>query len=83
VSDLTAVEVAADLKLSRWTVLDYLRRGILPGYQAVAGGPWRVQPEALAEWKRTRSQTSHISDPYRIEPRTSRSEAAHNRKASR
>lgn len=83
-SDLTVRDIADDLKASVWTVQKYLRDRVIPGgYQPVAGGEWRVPEEDYREWKRTRQQAAVISDPYRIEPRSARSVAARNRKASR
>lgn len=78
--DLTPTEVAEELRLSRWTVLGYLRMGTLPGYQVTPNGPWRIPPELLAEWKQKRSSAPRVSDPNRIEPRSPRSQAARNRK---
>lgn len=79
--DLTPLDVAEDLQISRWTVLGYLRSGALPGYRTTPGGPWRVQPDELARWKRERTAASRPTDPNRIEPRSAHSRGARARRA--
>ena len=77
-STLTAKEVAADLQLSEYTVLEYLRRGVIPAFQAVPGSPWRINADEYEDWKR---QPRTPTDPNRIEPRSARSRAAMGRSA--
>jgi len=81
-TDLTPHDVAADTQLSYWTVMEYLRSGDLVGYRTSPGGPWRIQPQALADWKRRRTEAPHVADPYRIELRSARSEARYRRSGS-
>ena len=63
---MTPDEVAADLRVSRDTVLRKLRAGEIPGFRV--GRAWRVDAEVYAEWKHRPAQ----SDPNRIAPRSAR-----------
>lgn len=79
---MTPDEVAQDLQLSRYTVLQHLRSGhILGGFQVVPGGPWRVDVATYAAWRAERARPS--DDPERIDPRSPRSRAAHDRRPRR
>lgn len=79
--DLTPKDVAENLQLSVWTVLGYFRNGTLPGYQTAPRGEWRIEPDAYAQWKKDRRDAARVvADPNRIEPRSTRSRAALNRK---
>lgn len=80
-ADLTPKDVAANLQLSVWTVLGYFRNGTLPGYQTAPRGEWRIEPDAFRQWKKDRRDVARtVTDPNRIEPRSTRSRAAMNRK---
>lgn len=75
---MTAAEVASELRLARSTVTGYLRTGeIRGGYQTVPGGRWLVDEDAFRAWQVARRAAV---DPHRIEPRSSRSKAAQNRR---
>ncbi|BDZ40784.1 hypothetical protein GCM10025865_00830 [Paraoerskovia sediminicola] len=75
---LTPADVAADLGLSTYTVSAHLRSGAIGGgFQVVPLGPWHIDAAEYAAWKARRIATP--SDPERIEPRTTRSTAAHTR----
>ena len=77
---LTPQDVADDLQIANVeAVARMLRRGELPGFKV--GRRWRVDPEELAEWKRSRAPRP--ADPTRIAPRSSRSQAAIDRHARR
>lgn len=73
-STLTPADVAADLQVSVYTAVEYMRSGTIPAaFQVVERGPWRIDADAYAAWKA--SKATSPADPYRIEPRSSRSEA--------
>lgn len=79
-ASLTPADIAADLKVSRSTALDYIRDGRIPGcFRVVENGPWRVDAEVYAAW---RAERMAELDPHRIEPRSSRSKAAQSRKTA-
>ena len=85
-SALTPADVAADLHMSVDTVLIHLRAGRIPGFQLVPRGPWRTDPEAYADWRRSLGNRGVVDgprpeDPDRIEPRSARSEARMKRSA--
>ncbi len=70
---LTPSDVAADLQLpSEESAIKLLRQGVIPGFKV--GRYWRVDPDELAEWKRTRA--ARPADPNRLPPRSARSQAA-------
>lgn len=75
---LTAADVAADLHLSRDTVVDRLRAQAIPGgFQPMPGGRWLVDAATYQAW---RAERMAAVDPHRIEPRSARSKAAQNRR---
>lgn len=80
-STLTPADVAEDLQLrgGEEAALRLLRAGTIPGFKV--GRYWRVDADELAEWKRTRA--ARPSDPNRIAPRSTRSQAALQRHAQR
>lgn len=74
VTTLTPADLAKELQLrgGEEAALRLLRAGTVPGFKV--GRHWRVDSDELAEWKRTRA--ARPSDPHRIAPRSSRSQAA-------
>lgn len=72
-STLTPRYLATDLRLSVDTVLGHLKAGLIPGFQIVPGGPWRIDEDAYRAWLAAKSAAL---DPHRIEPRSARSTAA-------
>lgn len=76
---LTPPQIADDLNLSVDTVLAHLKAGLIPGFQIVPSGPWRIDADAYREWIAAKSAPL---DPNRIEPRSARSTAALSRRRS-
>jgi len=73
----SARDLAAQMQVSEYTAVGYLRDGLVPGFQVSPGGPWRVDPDAFAAWKAAKSAGN---DPHRIAPRSPRSKAAQSRR---
>lgn len=82
---LTVAEVAAELRLSEWTVRDYLRRGVLAGVRIGGAGPWRVRRddvERLLE-SRARPLRARRPAPRPVSGRFARQVAGLNRAGAR
>lgn len=57
---LTIPEVAARLRLSKWSARDLVRRGVLPSIRI--GRRIRVRAEALDAWLRSREKGESLQD---------------------
>lgn len=75
----TPTDVSTDLAIPRASVIRKLRRREIGGGFQV-GRVWRVDVEQYRAWKRDR--TAAVEDPNRFSPRSARSQAALNRKAT-
>ena len=77
---LTPAQIADVLQQSRYTTVQQIKAGAIPGgFQVVPGGPWRVLATTFEAWLAERSAPL---DPHRIEPRSTRSRAAQSRRQS-
>lgn len=66
---LTVNEAAAQLRISKWTVLAMLSQGILPGFKIGIQGktsPWRIEEDVLAEYCH-RSGLKKRTEPGRMD----------------
>ena len=74
---LSVREIAADLQLTTATVSQKLKRGEIPGGTRLFGGPWKVNPHVYEAFKEELANPKR--DPYLLEPRSKRAQAAHRR----
>lgn len=61
-ADLTTKDVAAELRCTPGTVRGLIQSHELRAYRFADGGPYRVTPEALAEFRAQREAERH--DPW-------------------
>jgi len=79
-STMTPRQVADDLQVSVFTAVQHMRAGLIGGaFQIVPGGPWRVDTDTYQAWRARKATGVTVTDPERIEPRSTRSRAAQSR----
>ncbi len=77
---LTPDDLAYELKLNPKTVEEMLRTGTFHPYAFKAGRYWRISRHDFEKWLEEQHTTTTV-DPYRLPPRSTRSQARLNQSA--
>lgn len=80
---LTTSEAAARLKVSKYTVCRYIKRGVLPAARPLPGSPYRIPAAAVEHLVTTEQETpAETESPLQFSPRSARSRAQQGRRRS-
>ena len=81
---MTTAEAAARLRVSKYTVCRYIKRGVLPAAKPLPGSPYRIPVAAVEALVATEVpepvEVEHEAAPLQFSPRSARSRAQQGRR---